>query len=350
MKAPYFHKYLAHIDIPVRESLKRLDILGSDAILFLVDENNKLLGSLTDGDLRRGFIKGLDFESHLSSFIQPNPKYIEKDNFDFKELVNLRENHFIVFPVVNDKKEIISVVNFRYQKSYLPIDALIMAGGRGERLKPLTDNTPKPLLKIGEKPIIEHNIDRLSSFGIHNFWLSIRYLGEQIQEYFKDGSSKNISTKYIKEDTPLGTIGAAGLIDNYEHSYVLITNSDILSNIDYEDFFLSFLQSGADLSVATIPYDVSIPYAVMETENGHVVSLKEKPTYTYYSNGGIYLVKKELLKHIPENTHYNATDFMEYLIAKNYKVHSYPLRGYWLDIGKHEDFEKAQEDIKTIKI
>jgi dTDP-glucose pyrophosphorylase/mRNA-degrading endonuclease RelE of RelBE toxin-antitoxin system len=344
-----YKEHLIPLGVEIKTALKQLDKLAADAILFVVDDEQKLIGSLTDGDVRRGLLRDLTLTSKVEEFIQPNPKYVFKNHTDINEIIQLRTSNFRIIPVLNEQRVVINVINFRFFKSFLPIDVVIMAGGRGERLKPLTDTTPKPLLKIGDKPIIEHNIDRLSSYGIHNFWISVRYLGEQIQAYFKDGASKNITTHYIKEEQALGTIGAARQIDNFEHNYVLITNSDILSNIDYEDFFLNFLQSGADLSVATIPYDVNIPYAVMETENGHVVSLKEKPTYTYYSNGGIYLVKKDLLQHIPFNAHFNATDFMELLITKQYKVHSYPLRGYWLDIGKHEDFIKAQTDINTIR-
>ena len=173
-----FHKHIAHISTPVREALKMLDILASDAILFLVDDDNKLLGSLTDGDLRRGFIKGLGFEDTLADFIQPNPKFIQQGKYNLKEIIALREKFFTVFPVVNSQMQIINVVNFRHQKSYLPVDALIMAGGRGERLKPLTDTTPKPLLIVGDKPIIEHNVDRLNTYGIEYIWISVRYFRE----------------------------------------------------------------------------------------------------------------------------------------------------------------------------
>lgn len=344
-----FERHIASIDIPVRESLKRLDILASDAILFLVDENNVLLGSLTDGDLRRGFIKGLGFEDHLSQFIQPNPKYIQQGKYNLKEIIGLREKFFTIFPVVNAEMQVINIVNFRHQKSYLPIDALIMAGGRGERLRPLTDATPKPLLKIGDKPIIEHNLDRLSTFGIDDIWISLRYLGNQLEEYLSDGSKKGIRINYVWEQDALGTAGALALVNDFIHDYVLLMNSDLLTNIDFEELFLFFEEQDADLVVACIPYQVNVPYAVMETENKLVKGLKEKPTYTHYSNAGIYLMKKEVISSIPKNQCFNATDLMEQLIQDGKKVGAYPLVGYWLDIGKHEDYKKAQEDIKHIK-
>jgi NDP-sugar pyrophosphorylase family protein len=145
-------------------------------------------------------------------------------------------------------------------------------------------------------------------------------------------------------------MGSVSKIKNFKHDYVLVTNSDILTNLDYEKFFIDFINQDVDFSVLTIPYEVSIPYAVLETDNNEIINFKEKPTYTYYSNGGIYLMKRSVLKYLPQdNIHFDATDLMECLIKENKKVFSYPLTGYWLDIGKHEDFEKAQRDIKHLK-
>lgn len=346
----HFYKHIVHIDDSVRLALKRLDDLASDAILFIVDGSNRLVGSLTDGDLRRGFIKRLGFDDHLSNFIQPNPKFIQQGEYNLKEIIDLRERLFMVIPVVNAQMQIINVVNFRNQKSYLPVDALIMAGGRGERLKPLTDITPKPLLKVGDKPIIEHNVDRLNTYGIDDIWISIRYLGNQLVEYFNDGSEKALRIKYVWEESALGTAGALALVDDFIHDHVLMMNSDLLTNIDFEDLFLFFEEQQADLAVACIPYEVNIPYAVMETQDKMVTGFKEKPTYTHYSNAGIYLMKKEVIEFIPRNQSFNATDLMEQLIDKGKKVVAYPLVGYWLDIGKHEDFAKAQHDIKQLKL
>jgi NDP-sugar pyrophosphorylase family protein len=224
-----------------------------------------------------------------------------------------------------------------------------MAGGRGQRLSPLTDKTPKPLLKVGEKSIIEHNLDRLCFFGIDDYWISINYLGNQIENKIGTGENRNVKINYVNEDMPLGTIGAISKIKKFNHEYVLVTNSDILTNLDYENFFIEFLKSNADMGVVTIPYYVKVPYAVLETKNGLIKNFKEKPTYTYYSNGGIYLFKKEVLELIPENTFYNTTDLMEFLIKSRRKIYSYPFIGYWLDMGNHEDYIKANQEIKNIK-
>ena len=344
-----FREHLIYSGSSIKEALVKLDILAKDAILFVVDREDKLVGSLTDGDVRRALIKGVTIDKMVEEIIQSHPKSITKGDQDIKKIIEYREGNFRILPVVDSEEKVVNVINFGEIRSYLPIDAIIMAGGRGQRLQPLTDTVPKPLLKVGNKAIMEYNVDRLSLYGVDDFWFSVKYLGEQIESYFGDGRDRNIDIDYVWEDLPLGTIGAVSKIDNLIHDYVLVMNSDILTNLDYEQLFLDFIEKDADISVVSIPYKVSIPYAVLETEAGHIKSFKEKPTYTYYSNGGIYLMKKSVLKHIPKDGFYNATDLIDKLIDEKMKVVSYPLMGYWLDIGKHEDFKKAQEDIKQIK-
>jgi len=230
--------------------------------------------------------------------------------------------------------------------SILPLRAVIMAGGKGERLRPLTENTPKPMLPLGDKPIIEHNIDRLISFGIDTITISVRYLSDQIINYFGNGSSKGITINYIEEDEPLGTIGCLSQIGKIDHEAILVLNSDVFTNINFEDFYLTFEDENADMAVASIPYSVDIPYAIMELNDNCITSFKEKPKNTYYANAGIYLIKKESLAHIPKNTFFNATDLMDAIMARTGKLIHSPITGYWIDIGKHDDYNKAREIIK----
>lgn len=332
----------------IKDALIQLSNLGIDPIIFVVDEDEKLIGSITDGDIRRGLIRGISIDKSINHVISINPKFIRRGDSDIEKIIQYRDANFRVIPILDDRDVVVNIMNFRHNHSYLPIDVVIMAGGLGERLRPLTNVLPKPLLKIGDKPIIEHNLDRLSWFGIKNFWISINYMGDKIIEYFGSGEDKNIEISYLKEGIPLGTIGSVSLIENFEHDFVLVANSDLLTNLDYEQFFLEFLKEDADLAVVTIPYQVNIPYAIFELNDNHVVNLKEKPTYTYYSNGGIYLFKKKVLEYIPKNTFLNATDLIEILLKRNKKIYSYPFKGYWLDIGKPDDYSKAQEDIKQI--
>lgn len=344
-------KHIIHKNEHVRDALKKLDLLASDAILFVVDQENKLIGSLTDGDLRRGFIKGLGFEDSILDFIQSNPSFIREDENSVDKLEDYRKRLFKIVPILNSHNQIVDIINFRTRSTIIPVDAVLMAGGEGKRLRPLTENTPKPLLKVGDKPIIEYNIDRLAHVGVKNIHLSINYLGEQLQNYFGDGSKKALNIKYIRETKPLGTVGSILLADSWEHEDVLVMNSDLLTNIDFTDFYKTFKESGADMVVAATSYHVDIPYAIMDTDNEQRVrSLKEKPRYTYFSNAGIYLMKKDLLNLIPKDVFFDITDLMDKMLAMDRKLVTFPINGYWLDIGKHEDFKKAQEDIKHLKL
>jgi dTDP-glucose pyrophosphorylase len=345
-----YKDHLIAVGETIRTALSRLDQLAADAILFVVSQQGKLIGSLTDGDVRRGFLKGFNIDNKVEEFIQPHPKYFRKSEYRMEDVIRYRRDNYRIIPVLDDQDCVINIVNFRFLKSYLPLDAVIMAGGRGERLRPLTDTTPKPLLRIGEKPIIEHSLDRLVSHGIDDIWISVRYLGQQIMDHIGDGSTKNVRIEYVDELKPLGTIGAVRNIRNFRHDNILITNSDLLTDLNYEDFYIDFLKNDADVSIVTIPYRVGVPYAVLETSDGRVLSFKEKPTYTYYSNGGIYLMKRHVIEKIPSDTFYNATDLIESLLNNGGKVVSYPLTSYWLDIGRIEDFEKAQTDIKHLKL
>jgi len=343
-----YNRHLIKKGSSIKDALEQLDILAKDAIVFVVSYDNKLIGSLTDGDVRRGLLKGFSVNNSVDDIIQPFPRFIRKGEKNIYKIIELRENNFRIIPVLDKNDKIINVINFRELKSYLPIDAVIMAGGRGERLRTPTTSTPKPLLKVGDKPILEHNLDRLRLFGVDDFWITLKYLGDQIEAHFGDGNGRNINVQYVREEQPLGTIGAVSKINNFQHDYVLVTNSDLLTNLNYEQFFLDFLKQDADFAVVTIPYKVSVPYAVLETSNGHIVDFKEKPTYTYYSNGGIYLMKKNMLNFIPKNIFYDATNLMEDLIKNHKKVISYPFNGYWLDVGRMDDFEKAMQDIAHI--
>jgi dTDP-glucose pyrophosphorylase len=342
--------HVIRLGCTANDALTQLDKLGQNLTLFVVDADNKLKGTVTDGDIRRGLLRRLSLQDTIDLFMFKEFSYLKKASFDVEQVAAIREKGVVLLPIVDQNFQIVKIVNFATTRALLPVDAVVMAGGEGQRLRPLTISTPKPLLKVGNKPIIEHNIDRLINFGIDDFWICVRYLGDQIVDFFKDGSHRNVSISYINEDKPLGTIGSVKLISNFRHDNVLVTNSDLLTDLDYEDFFLDFKTRDADVSIVTIPYRVGVPYAVLETSDGQVISFKEKPTYTYYSNGGIYLIKRQVIDEIPADVRFDATDLLERLIASGRKVISYPHNRYWLDIGRIEDFEKANIDINHLAL
>jgi len=342
-----YSQYLIPSKESIKSALKRLNSVD-ELTLFVVDEEGTLVGSLTDGDIRRALVNDYSMDDTIDKIMFKDFSYLVHGQFTIDQVLEIKKNKLSLIPLVDNKGAVKRLINFQTAKSLLPVEAVIMAGGEGRRLRPYTESIPKPLLKVNDKPIIEYNIDRLADYGIQKIHISIKYLGHLIEEYFKDGDSKNIFISYVTENDPLGTIGSVTLIEKFEEEYIIIMNSDLLTNIDFEDFFIEFINADADMIIATVPYKVDIPYAVLETNENKVMSFKEKPTYTYYSNAGIYLLKKEAIQHIPRNTFFNATDLMEKLIKEGKKVLSYPLLGYWLDIGKHDDFQKAQEDVKHI--
>lgn len=335
-------------DSTIRNALEKLTILGETLTLFIVDLNSILIGVVTDGDIRRGLIKGCELDEPVINIMNKNFKFINEEQLSIDFFDDLKKSSAKIIPILDNYNRIVRFVNISEIKSVLPVHAIIMAGGKGERLLPLTLNIPKPMLEVNGKPIIEHNIDLLVKYGIGNLHISVNYLKEKIINYFRNGENKNITIKYLNEEKPLGTFGSIKLTNSYKYSDLLIMNSDLLTNINIADFYKSFKDSNADMAIATTSYLVNIPYAVMETENGLVKSFKEKPSYTYYSNAGIYLIKKELVSEIPDNEFYNATDLINKLINTNRVVLTYPILGYWLDIGRHEDYKKANEDFKHI--
>jgi len=344
-----FTKHLISDKLSALEALKQLNQLSDNLTLFVLDDSGKMVGTLTDGDIRRGFIKGNKLEDSVKSFMAKSFCFFTKDNINIQYIKEIRDPQIKLVPLIDDKGKIIRIFDFTKRKTILPVDAVLMAGGRGERLRPLTDNIPKPMLKVGNKPIIEHNIDNLIFHGVDNYFITVNYLAEQIIDYFGNGEKKEINIQCIKETKPLGTIGSISLIRDFHNDTILIMNSDLFTNINYEDFYLNFINENADMSVASIPYNVSVPYAILNLKNDTILSFEEKPTYTYYANAGIYLIKRELFKTIPINEHFNTTDFIQALIDNGKKIIKYPIIGYWVDIGKHEDYNKAQEFAKHIK-
>ena len=276
----------------VLDVLRMIDSLPSLQTVFVLDEKKKLIGTITDGDIRRGFISGLSLDNLVKDFMNKDFSFLLDGEDNFSKLNYYRSKKLKAVPLISEKGHIIKVYDFTKTKSILPVDAVIMAGGKGERLKPLTDAVPKPLLKVGGKEIISYNFDRLLQFGITNQIVTVNYLSEQIENFCQSYNSE-INFRIVKEDKFLGTAGSLSLIENFSNDTILLMNSDILTDINYEDMYKKFIKSKADMLVASIPYSVNIPYAILEHEESQVKSFKEKPKYIYHANAGIYLMKKE---------------------------------------------------------
>jgi len=208
-----------------KESLKtafvQMGRLSDKLTLFVVNEQNKLVGTLTDGDIRRGLIEGKSIDQRVEDFMFTNFRFVKQNHIDVELIKEFRDKLLKLLPVLNEEGEIVKIIDLTHTQTCLPVDAVLMAGGRGERLRPLTDTMPKPMLPVGNKPIIEHNIDHLAYFGIENIFISVKYLGEQIEQHFGNGSNKGLNINYIHENKPLGTIGAVSQIDHFTSETVI---------------------------------------------------------------------------------------------------------------------------------
>ena len=344
-------KYTITGSATLLDALKKIDLLKDESLtLFVLDNENRVKGTLTDGDIRRHLVSGGQLQDDTSKAMHTNFSFVsaEEENVVAK-LRELKSRDITLVPALDKEGRIVNIYDFTNYKSHLPIDAVLMAGGKGERLRPLTEKTPKPLVKVGDKCIIDYNIDRLIEFGVKHLNVTVNYLGEQIEEHFAEPRN-NVQVRTFREPKFLGTIGSIKFVDTFYNDIILVMNSDLFTDIDFEDFYLHFREHDAEMSVAAVPYNVSIPFGILDLEGRNIKGLLEKPKYNYYANAGIYLIKKSALTEIPEETFFNATDLIEKLIAQNKTVIRYPLNGTWIDIGQHADLAKAQDLVKHLKM
>lgn len=341
----------------INQSISLLDALKTicslppePLVLFVVDDDNKMVGTLTDGDSRRALIAGASVNDKVEKVMHRNFSFLKASAIgDVKEIKHQKEMKMKLVPVLDEDKRIIDIINLEKYITRLPIDAVLMAGGKGERLRPLTEKTPKPLLSVGGKAIIDHNICRLIKYGVRNVNVTVNYLAEQLEEHFSNPID-DIQVKTVREPKFLGTIGSIRFVKEFYNDTVLVMNSDLFTNINYEDFYLHFKEHDAEMSVAAVPYTVSVPYGIFDLEGREIHGLIEKPTYNYYANAGIYLIKRRALDEIPDDTFFNATDLIEKLITEGKRVIRFPLNGTWIDIGNPQEYQKAQDLVNHLQL
>ena len=336
-------RHLINNNVTILEALERMNQLsGSERTLLVVNAEKRMVGTLTDGDIRRGLLRNVALDAPVSEVMHRNFRCLRGEKPDLFLMKEARRKGITLLPHLDDEGHVTRLYDLTVCQSVLPLSAILMAGGKGERLRPLTLSTPKPLLKIGEKSIIDYNIDSLVRVGISEICVTVNYLAEQIERHFAT-PREGLSIRCVCEPQFLGTIGAARLCGFDPEGTSLIMNSDLLTTISFEEMYLKHVSTEADITVATVPYIVSVPFGVFETEGDAICGVKEKPIYTYYSNAGIYIVKNRLLSLIPANERFDATDLIDLAINEGRKVVYYPIDGTWIDIGSPDDFQKAQQ-------
>ena len=333
----------------IRSGIEVIDRVGL-RVALVVDTSNRLLGIVTDGDVRRGLLRGLTIENKISEIMNRNPLTVQAGTTREKILNLLGSKQLLAVPVLKDE----IVVGLETFDGSQPISkynnpVFLMAGGFGKRLSPLTDHTPKPLLKVGEKALLEITLDRFIQRGFHNFYISTHYFSDMIRDHFGDGSRWGIKIKYVHEDRPLGTGGALGLLaPNLSDLPVIMCNGDILTTVDYERLLDFHNNNESDITMCVRDYEHQVPYGVVNSDGNKITFIEEKPLQRYFINAGIYVIDPTLVDCVVKGTHIDMPELIHKFISQDANALLFPIHEYWLDIGSMADYERAQADILSL--
>jgi dTDP-glucose pyrophosphorylase len=347
-------QYTLKLDATLRDAMTKIDS-NKKGIALMVDGKNRLQGTVTDGDLRRAILTGKNLDTPVKELlarkaesIYPEPISASEED-DSDKLLRLMQQHRIrQIPILDKRKRVVDLATIEdlLPDQDLPMQAVIMAGGYGKRLRPLTEDIPKPMLPVGDRPLLERTIDRLRESGIKRVQISTHYLKDKITDYFGDGEGFGVELNYVSEDQPLGTAGALGLMDLSDEP-ILVMNGDILTQVDFRAMLDFHYQHNADMTIAVRQYDIDVPYGVVETDGVRVVRIAEKPTVRNFINAGMYLLNPEVHQFIPDSRKYDMPELINRLIDESRMVICFPVREYWMDIGKVEDYRKAMDDLNN---
>ena len=327
-----------------------IDVLESKAlrIVLVVDDVGKLLGVVTDGDIRRGLIRHMNMNTPVSEIMCKTPTVASlKDDRD-KILVLMKSGDFLHIPLVDGDGRVAGLETLQHLLDNKRFDnpVLLMAGGLGKRLRPLTNDTPKPLLKIGNKPILETILERILDAGFHNFYISTCYKSDMVRDYFGDGGKWNVNIRYICEKEPMGTAGALGLLpDDMPDLPLLVMNGDLLTKINFEHLLQFHKEEGGLATMCVREYDFQVPYGVIKSEGRRITSIEEKPVHKFFVNAGIYVLEPELVRSLNKTSYLDMPDLLEDKINQDQQINMFPVHEYWLDIGRMEEIERARGSI-----
>ncbi len=314
-------------------------------ICFIVDDKDCLIGSITDGDIRRGLIEGYAIESHASKIMNSKPISIPSSHSEKEAQTIMASNQIKQLPVIDTDNKLIGVHLMDQILNLTPKEnsILIMAGGFGKRMMPLTENIPKPMLRVGGKPILEHIILNAKAQGFRKFIISLYYLSDVIIDYFGDGSNLDISIQYIHESEPLGTAGALSLIEPLPSQPFIVTNGDIITDINYANLLHFHESNQSEATMAIKKYELQNPYGVVNTKGLEIISFEEKPIQISYVNAGIYALNPSSLKYLLVNEHCDMPDFFKKLRHEKHLITAYPIHEPWADVGRPIDLSEVNE-------
>jgi dTDP-glucose pyrophosphorylase/CBS domain-containing protein len=340
-------RVLVRPDLPISEAVDVLD-KGGVGLLIIVDEDRKLLGVMTDGDHRRAILRHVRPDEPCINIATRNP-VVGSTGMSPSEALDVMDHSrgFLVnqITLVNDDGTVAGLVlrSDLITSDETSVSAMVMAGGFGVRLRPLTEHTPKPMLPVDGKPVMEHLLNHLKQAGIRRINVTTHYRPEKITDYFGDGKAMGLDIKYVPEERPLGTGGALGLLGP-SNEPLLVVNGDVLTGIDFSAMIDFHREHAAEMTVAVRRFDVPVPFGVIDSEHGYATKISEKPTLNFFVNAGIYLLQPTVQNLITPGEAFDMTDLIDRLLQAKRPVATFPMREYWLDIGKHADYERAQQE------
>jgi len=332
-------------NITIKQALGIID-KSSKQILLVIDENEKLIGTLNDGDIRRGLLGGISLEDEIEKIYFKNPT-VASINDTKESIIRLAASKKIhQIPLVDSDGKLVGldILDELIGKKKKPNKVVLMVGGLGTRLRPLTENTPKPMLMVGHKPILQTIVEKFAEYGFVDIVMCVNYKSNIIQEYFGDGSLFGVNIEYIFEEKRMGTAGALSLLKEIPSEPFFVMNGDLLTNVNFEHLFHYHLSNNAMATMCVREYDFQVPYGVVNIENGKIMSIKEKPVQKFFVSAGIYMLNPEVVKHVSKDTFYDMPTLFEKLIEQNYNTLSFPIREYWMDIGRIEEYERANNE------
>ncbi len=333
----------------IKEALQIIDV-GAVKFAVIVKDNNFLLGTITDGDIRRAILDGKSLEDSIEDIYFRTPTTVTVKSTK-EEIINICTSKKIYqIPVIDEHGHVIDIkiLDELLKAQVQNNKVVLMVGGLGTRLRPLTEHTPKPMLKVGNKPILETIILSFKKYGFTNIILSVNYKSEVIKEYFKDGSKLGVTIEYIHEEKRMGTAGALSLMRDKLLEPFFIMNGDLLTNIDFENMMDYHLKNSAMATMGVREYDFQVPYGVVNVNGIDIENIEEKPVHNFFVNAGVYILSEEILPLIPNDEFYDMPTLFEKTIANKMKTISFPIREYWLDIGRIEEFKKANSEYHEV--
>ena len=343
-----YKKTFIKVDDDIKTSIEIIHKSGL-RIGLVVGENSKLEGTVTDGDIRRALLKKIDMSENVQKIMNQKPTFSSKNATSEEKINIMKDRDILHIPILDSDGLVIGLdsIHDLLKKPIYDNPVVIMAGGFGKRMMPLTEDTPKPLLKVGTKPILETIIDNFIELGFRNFYISLHYKADMIKDYFGNGSHQKITINYLEEKEPLGTAGCLSLLpDNTSNIPIILMNGDLITDLNFISLLENHHHSRSEATICVAEYDFQVPYGVLEVEENEVKSIAEKPVHKFFVNAGIYVLNNSILSKIPKNEYIDMPDVLAKKLSNNESINTFPIFEKWIDIGRISDFTRANEQFE----